>query len=253
MPPTTTPLTPQLIAHRGYARHYPENTLIAFSAALAAGANFLETDVQLSADGVPVLFHDRTLARVCAQPGAVHQHTAAQLQGFAAAETDRFGYRFVQNRIATLAQFVELVARAPGVRAFVEIKRVALEQFGNARVLAAIAPILAPIAERVILISFDRGVLADARAYPQPAWHAIGGVVDFWRERRAFRALAPEYLFCDVDGLPRFGRLRFGTARLAIYEVDDARSAMRLHRRGVELVETFAFAELRAALALLPL
>lgn len=237
-----------LIAHRGYARHYPENTLVAFAAAVAAGARYIETDVQLSADGVPVLFHDRTLARVCAQPGAVHDYTAAQLAHFAAAESDRFGYRFAQNPLATLAQFVEWLATVPAVTAFVEIKRVALAQFGIARVLAAVAPILQPIAARTVLISFDRAVLLAARSYRTPAWHALGGVVDYWRERDAFAALAPEYLFCDVAGLPRFGSLRFGAAQIAVYEVDDAAVARRLQRRGVALVETFAVGELRAAL-----
>lgn len=242
----------ELIAHRGYARHFPENTLVAFAAAVHAGARYIETDVQLSADGVPVLFHDRALARVCAQPGAVHDYTAAQLARFAAAEEDRFGYRFAQNKIATLAQFVEFVAGAPAVTAFVEIKRVALAKFGIARVLDAVAPVLAPIAARAVLISFDRELLVAARAYRERTWHAIGAVVDRWRERGAFAAVAPDYLFCDVDGLPRFGRLRFGDAKIAIYEVADAQCARRLQRRGVALVETFAYAELRAALALLP-
>ena len=240
----------ELIAHRGYARHFPENTLVAFAAAVHAGARYIETDVQLSADGVPVLFHDRTLERVCGVAGAVHDYTAAQLARLAAAEQDRFGYRFAQNKIATLAQFVEVVAGAPAVTAFVEIKRVALEAFGITRVLAAVAPVLAPVTARAVLISFDREVLAAARGYRAPAWHALGGVVDYWRERAAFAAIAPEYLFCDVDGLPRFGRLRFGAAKIAIYEVADAKCARRLERRGVDLIETFAYGELDAALAL---
>lgn len=238
-----------LIAHRGYARHYPENTLVAFSAAVGAGARYIETDVQLSADGVPVLFHDRSLERVCGVAGAVHDYTAAQLARFAAAEPDRFGYRFAQNPLATLAQFAEFVAATPGVTAFVELKRVALTQFGNARVLAAVAPILQPIAARTVLISFDREVLLAARRYPAPGWHALGGVVDYWREREAFKTLAPEYLFCDSEGLPRFGRLHFGTAKIAVYEVVDAAYARRLARRGVALIETFACGELAAALA----
>ena len=252
MPSTPPPSPLQLIAHRGYARHYPENTLVAFAAAVQAGARFIETDVQLSADGVPVLFHDRTLARVCARPGAVHDYTAAELAHFAAAEPDRFGYRFAQNKIATLAQFVEWAATAPGVTAFVEIKRVALERFGVAQVLDAVAPVLSPLAARAVLISFDRSVLAAARAFAQPAWRAIGAVVDRWRERGGFADLAPDYLFCDIDGLPRYGRLHFGTAQIAVYEVAIAKSALRLHRRGAAFVETFAYAELRSALALLP-
>lgn len=238
----------QLIAHRGYARHYPENTLLAFEAALRAGARYVETDVQLSADGVPVLFHDRTLARVCGEEGAVHDHPLAALRSMRALEFDRFGYRFARARLATLGEFCELLSAHPDVTAFVEIKRVALERFGADAVLAAIAPLLAPLAARAVLISFDVSVLARARAYPSPTWCGVGGVVDRWHERRRFAALSPEYLFCDREGLPRFGRLRFGKSRVAIYEVDDPTEALRLTQRGAALIETFALGEMAAAL-----
>jgi glycerophosphoryl diester phosphodiesterase len=47
------------LSHRGHHLACPENTLAAFAAARAAGADGVETDVRLSADGRPVLFHDR--------------------------------------------------------------------------------------------------------------------------------------------------------------------------------------------------
>lgn len=237
-----------LIAHRGYARHYPENTLLAFEAALGAGARFVETDVQLSADGVPVLFHDRSLERVCGEQGAVHDYPLAALRRMRALEFDRFGYRFATLGLATLVEFCELLAAHPHVTAFIEIKRVALERFGADAVLAAVAPLLAPLAARAVLISFDAPVLARARAYPSPTWCGIGGVVDGWRERGRFATLAPEYLFCDRDGLPRFGKLRFGNSRVAVYEVDAPADAERLARRGAAFIETFAIAEMAAAL-----
>ncbi|KAF4911370.1 Phosphatidylglycerol phospholipase C [Colletotrichum viniferum] len=59
--PATT--LPQAIAHRGYKALYPENTLLAFRAALDAGAHALETDLHLTKDGVVVLSHDGTLKR----------------------------------------------------------------------------------------------------------------------------------------------------------------------------------------------
>lgn len=50
-----------LIAHRGYHAELPENTLAAFDAAVALGVDGIETDIRLSADGLPVLIHDRVL------------------------------------------------------------------------------------------------------------------------------------------------------------------------------------------------
>lgn len=56
---------PIVIGHRGAAGDYPENTLLSFEAALADGAAVLESDVHLTADGVPILLHDPGLERVC--------------------------------------------------------------------------------------------------------------------------------------------------------------------------------------------
>jgi len=59
------PYSPLLIAHRGGAFHAPENTLTAFRTAAAMGAQWIETDVCLLADGTPILFHDRDFSRIC--------------------------------------------------------------------------------------------------------------------------------------------------------------------------------------------
>jgi glycerophosphoryl diester phosphodiesterase len=53
----------RVIAHRGASRDCPENTLAAFEEALRQGADGIELDVQLARDGVPVVYHDRTLVR----------------------------------------------------------------------------------------------------------------------------------------------------------------------------------------------
>ncbi len=239
--------TPEVVAHRGYTLHYPENTLVGIEAAIAAGARFVEVDVQLAADEVPVLFHDRTLERVCDAPGAIPDYTLAQLKRFRAKEFDRFGYRYAQVPIATLAELVESLQSHPSVTAFIEIKQAAIERFGVDAVLARVLRQLEPIAARAVIISFSVPVLVGAR---ERGWRQIGVVVDRWRQRRdaAIRALAPEYLFVDVDGLPRWRRLRFGESKIVIYEVADAALARRLGKRGADMVETFAVGELRAAL-----
>ena len=50
-----------VLAHRGYHAELPENTLAAFEAAVALGADGIETDIQVTRDGVPILFHDTTI------------------------------------------------------------------------------------------------------------------------------------------------------------------------------------------------
>jgi len=241
---------PALVAHRGYTLHYPENTLASLQAAILAGARYLEVDVQLTSDQVPVLYHDRTLERVSNQPGSIHDYTAEQLRQFRAFEFERFGYKFAQEPIATLAAFAALLARYPEVTAFVEVKRIAVQRFGNSVVLARLLRELRPVQQQCVLISYSLETLLHAR---QQGWPALGVVVDRWRDRNLpiVREIRPEYLFCDSDGLPRFGKLGFANARLAVFEIDDAALALQLAHRGVDLIETYAIAELRAALALL--
>lgn len=246
-PERKTDPVPDLVAHRGWAARFPENTLAALEAAIGAGARFVEVDVQISADGRPVLFHDRTLARLCGVPGAVHERTLADLTSLSCAERGRFGDRFAAERIAELRGLAQLLESRPDVFAFVEIKRLSIERFGSAAVLDRVLPVLEPVRSRVALISFSLPFLVHARARTSLP---LGTVFDRFaeRERPQARDLAPEFVFCDVDGLPASGPLDAGGSRLAVYEVADPRLARTLAARGVDLVLTFAIGEMIAAL-----
>lgn len=74
------PDTPLIIAHRGASQERPENTLSAFRLAIQQGADGLEFDVHLSADGVPVIIHDATLERTTNGMGKVAHWEFKQLQ-----------------------------------------------------------------------------------------------------------------------------------------------------------------------------
>ena len=238
---------PELVAHRGWARRHPENTLSALEGAILAGALHVEIDVQLSADGFPVLFHDRDLSRMCGVTGAIHERSLSELRALSCSEASRFGTKYASEGIASLAGFSQLLHRHPDVHAFVEIKRAAIEQFGAGRVLEIVAPLLEPVRARTALISFSLPFLALARAESR---FALGAVFDTWKESEApeARALAAEYVFCDVDGLPEAGSLLLGKTKLAVYEVADPARALALAARGVDLVETFAIGEMLGAL-----
>ena len=83
----------QLVAHRGNALEFPENTLAAFESALQLGAHWLELDVQLSSDHVPIVIHDHLLLRTTGLAGAVFDQPASELCRISAGEPDRFGSR----------------------------------------------------------------------------------------------------------------------------------------------------------------
>ena len=72
---------PGICAHRGLSGAMPENTLPAFAAAIAAGAQEIEFDLFPSADGIPVVSHDPDLARVAGVPHRVEELTWREIAG----------------------------------------------------------------------------------------------------------------------------------------------------------------------------
>jgi glycerophosphoryl diester phosphodiesterase len=241
--------TPELIAHRGDARRHPENTLIAIAAALEAGARYVEFDVQMTADGEPVIFHDDDLRRTAGVDGRVTASTLEQVRGLDVGERSRFGDRFAGTRPPTVAEAATLLAAWPDVRAFVEIKPASIERFGAARVVDETMRRLEPVRSRAIAISFDPTALRHAR---RGGAAGIGWVLDAWNDdtRRAAETLAPEYIFCDHRRLPADGAPVWdGPWHWAVYEVDRPAHARQLAARGIRFVETMAIAAMLEALS----
>jgi glycerophosphoryl diester phosphodiesterase len=239
---------PDLVAHRGYPRRYPENTGSGIEAALRRGTRYLEVDVQLTADGAPVLFHDPDLERVCGVPGSIHEHTLAELAGLRASEPDRFGTRFRDEPIATLAGLRTLIDSHPSVTVFVEVKPIAVERFGVLPVLEALDGPLGDRRDGWILISYVPELLDAARSR---GWARRGLILETWSQRSEDRIgdLDVEHLFCNVVKLPRHGPLDTGGPALAVYDITDPERAMDLSGRGARFVETFAIGEMMDALA----
>ena len=77
-------LCPAIVAHRGASLRYPENTLPAFRAAVRAGADVIELDARLTADGVAVVMHDADIATITDGAGFVHELTLAQVRALRA-------------------------------------------------------------------------------------------------------------------------------------------------------------------------
>lgn len=238
----------ELIAHRGYPARYPENSIAGIQAALAAGARYVEVDVQLSRDRFPVLFHDRDLKRLCHQAGAIHDYDWEQLQQFTLYAGSDLALQQSQAPLASLGDLVAIMPTTPETLFFLELKRASIEQFGAGIVLSAVLPVLEPVKSHCCLISYDLPILQRVR---EDTDFPIGAVIDEWAERGSSQiaCLQPEYLFCNLVSFPGEGRLQFGAARLAAFETMDPSRARGLIKRGVDLVETFAIGELLRELA----
>lgn len=241
---------PDVVAHRGYAGRYPENTLPALEAAVDAGARYIEFDVQLSADGVPVVLHDADLRRTGGRPEAIADLTWPVLRDVEVCERARLGERFSGVTVPCLADVVGLLDVQPHVTAFVEVKREALRRFGTEDVVARVTDVIAPVSARCVLTSFDANALREGRRLGgyELAWviEAFDGPT-----LEAAAKLAPEFLFCNYRKLPPNEPLPDGPWQWAVYEVTDGELARSLVGRGATLIETMWVAEMMAELGLI--
>ena len=96
-------------AHRGDVKHFPENTLPAFAAAVAKGAHMIELDVYLTRDGVPVIIHDSTVDRTTDGTGNVTDFTFAEIRKLDAGSW--FDPKFAGTRIPTFQETLGVIPR----------------------------------------------------------------------------------------------------------------------------------------------
>ena len=243
----------RLVAHRGFPHSYPENSLAGVRAALEAGTRFVEIDVQLSHDGLPMVIHDATLTRVSGKSDddtdAVgrldHQTLTARTIG----EPERFGDAYADQCVPTLSEMLALIDRYPDVTMFIELKRESLVRFGRNAVVEPVLAEMRRAATHCVAISFDAAALELIRARDDAA---IGLGIKPWNAaaRRDAERLAPEYLFVRNDRIPA-GDNPFwpGDWQWVIYVVDDADAARALFSRGAALIETDRIGQMIPALA----
>lgn len=140
-----------VVAHRGASALEPENTLASFESALRAGADVVELDVRLTADGIPVVLHDPDVAATTDGTGFVHEMTVGHVR-----RLDASGGRGSPQRIPTLAEALDLVADH-GAMVNLEIKNIpgepAFDSPREAVLVAAVAAVKASRFDGSVLVS----------------------------------------------------------------------------------------------------
>jgi glycerophosphoryl diester phosphodiesterase len=235
--------SPVLLAHRGWASRYPENTRVGIEAALRA-VPAVELDVQLSADGVPVVIHDSSLQRTAGDPRRVSEMSAGELAMVSVHEPARFGTRFADATVPLLADIVGLLEGWPRARAFVEVKRESAEAHGVDETVAVIMDVLSPLRDRCVVISFVERAVETARR--------LGAIETGWvlnhyddDTRRLADAMAPDYLICDYRKFPALpASLWSGPWRWGSYEITSVTHALSLVERGIHVIESMDAGEL---------
>jgi glycerophosphoryl diester phosphodiesterase len=160
-----------VIAHRGASAHAPESTLPAVDLAVRVGADFVEVDVQMTADGRLVAIHDTTLRRTTdarlryphRAPWHVRNFTLAEIRTLDAGSW--YDTRYAGTRVPTLREVLDTLSGRAGL--LVEIKSPELYPGIGAAVVDELAAAgwlrRGPDAERVVVQSFDWDLMRQVR------------------------------------------------------------------------------------------
>lgn len=146
-----------IIGHRGASGHAPENTMAAFKKAVAVGATFIETDLQLSRDARFVAIHDDTVNRTTNGQGKVHDMTLGVLRQLDAGAW--FGSEFAGERVPTLEEILDF-SKKNDVVFYLELKPTG--SWGGEHALIGALRESSEVA-RAVVISFDHAILASLR------------------------------------------------------------------------------------------
>jgi len=146
-----------IIAHRGASGHAPENTLAAFRIAAEMGAQFIETDLQITRDARIVAIHDTKLDRTTNGDGQVHLRTLEEIRKLDAGAwfASQPSNSFAGERVPTLDEILQF-AKEHDVIFYLEIKSGAAWGIEHA-VVAALRNVKA--SARTVILSFDPSTL----------------------------------------------------------------------------------------------
>lgn len=214
-------LRSRLVAHRGNAAEFRENSLEAIRSALELGVLYIELDVQLSSDGVPVLLHDANLGRAFGVDSNALEMTWAQLKALG---------------VASLAQADDLLWPRADVTTFVELKSESVRKFGAETFSKAVVDVLGTDAMYVV-ICFEMNVLMQVRkARDLPLGWIVTDVTTGTQLRAGVANL--DYVFCEQSIVLATKDVLSPRLCWVSYEVRTAELAKQLIDRGVTLIES---------------
>lgn len=223
-----------IVAHRGASAYAPENTLAAFCLAVEQGADAVELDAKLSADGTVVVIHDQTVDRTTGGKGDVRKLTMGQLKSLDAGQF--FSSRYTGELIPTLEEVFDAVGQSLLIN--VELTNYASPGDGLVDQVVALVQRF-HLEERVLFSSFHPANLLRAhRLLPEVpvAILALPGRAGWWARSFLLRHISPEFVnpyFSDsTDGYIR--RQHESGRKVNTWTVNDPADLSRLVIDGVD-------------------
>lgn len=212
-----------LVAHRGDQEAATENTLAAFQAAVAAGARFLECDIQFTRDLVPVVMHDNWLKRLCGDVAArVIDLDLATLTKTCAPHFS----------LLTLTALLAWLEKQRGCTLFVEIKPTVRRRLSERQVALRLHDLIAPgLRGRIVVISKSASIL-DACAFLLAC--RLGWVASGHHEPES----PLTYAFLKRNHAAAVSSWQARGVKVGLYTVNEVQAARRLLAAGADLIET---------------
>ncbi len=239
---------PRVMGHRGAAGDAPENTLVSLRTAAEQGARWVEFDVMLSGDGVPVLFHDDSLKRTTGRDALMADTPLASLRKLEAGAW--FAPKFAGEPIPTLEDALSFLLSS-GISPNVEIKPSKGKAAATGRAVAEVMARCWPLERAPALICsfYKEGLAAAQRIAPQvPRAFLMRRPARDWRQT----AKKLECSTIHVGGRWLSARVAqeikqagYGSA---VFTVNDPKRARLLLARGVDCIITDAPGKIAAAL-----
>ncbi len=227
---------PRVIAHRGASAYAPENTVVAFTKAAQLGIKWVEFDVMLTADNVPIIFHDDELDRTTNGRGEVSVHSAAYLATLDAGSW--FNPIYSGEKIPTLKAVLDVLSNTQ-LSANVEIKAPAgQDEKLVIRILETMSGYLQQRPSTILFSSFSVDALRYLRHYfPQAR---CGLLLHEWEPN--WQALCEE-LQCvsvhvnhEIMTVAAAKQIKAMNNQLLCYTVNDDHRAQALYAMGVDAV-----------------
>ena len=228
----------KLVAHRGDNTHFPENSFAGFEAALKAGALYLELDVQMSAEGSLLVFHDTHFKRVGHRDLSIFDISDKQIKKLSMHEPKRFGDKYLPTYVSRLDDILTLLKQYPKAHAFVEIKRESVARWGLVQFVDKILEKLKGCESQTSIISFS----SSAIKYTQQNSKLRTGFV-FYQYNEGTQNIAtilqPNFLICAYAIFPEKKQLWKGGWEWMVYSINDVLIMQEaLKRDEISLVET---------------
>ena len=201
-----------LVAHRGFAGKFLENTLEALNEAVKLGVTKVEFDVQFTKDLVPVMLHDTSLLRTTGVDASIFSLNLSEVEN-----------------VSSVSDVMVWLKANPEVRAFVELKPESIEEHGLLR---------------CVFISFDASACGLAKAQ---GFEKMGWVLPSYNDitLKVLKGLNPDYVFCDTEYIPGdLEKLEQGEYDWVMYEVANRDLAESILLKGADYLESKVLDEL---------